>query len=135
MPTIRTARKRAQGLLAWRNRARSYASTARGALCHRDEGLVGVMIVHHRAAARFGPAIAEIESLADFDRSERGRLVADRRRQRAPGTFGQLKSDDIVEGTLATRHLAVGQPAVKPLEVFETGHTLDHLGPGQCDSR
>ena len=102
---------------------------------HRDEGLVGVVIVHHRAATRFGPAIAEIKSLADLDGREPCRVVANRRRHRAAFAFGRLKSDDVVERALATRHLAVGQSAVKPFEVFETGDALYHLGPGQCNPR
>src|SRR5262249_39064477 len=60
---------------------------------------------------------------------------ADRRRHRAAFAFGRLESDDVVERTLATGHLAVGQPAVGPLEVLETGDALHHLGPGQCNPR
>src|SRR5215831_219595 len=93
------------------------------------------MLVHHRAVAGLGSAIAEIESLADLDGREPCRVVADRRRHRAALGFGRLKSDDVVEGALATRHLAVGQPAVEPFEVLETGDPLYHLGPGQCDPR
>ena len=35
-------------------------------------------IVHHRAVAGFGPAIAEIKSLADLDGGEPRRIVTDR---------------------------------------------------------
>src|SRR3989442_12561072 len=93
------------------------------------------MLVHHRAATRFGPAIAEIKSLADLDGREPCRVVADRRGHRAAFAFGRLESNDAVERALATRHLAVGQSAVKPFEVFETGDALYHLCPGECDHR
>src|SRR5258708_25640522 len=64
---------------------------------HRDEGLVGIVIVHHRAATRFGPAIAELKSLTDLDGLETSRVVADRRRHRAAFVFWRLESDDVVE--------------------------------------
>src|SRR5262249_652900 len=94
-----------------------------------------VVIVHHRAVAGFGSAIAEIESLADLDGGEAGRVVADRRRHRAAFAFWGLESDGVVEGALPTRPLAVGQPGVGPLEGLERGDALHHLGPGQCNPR
>jgi hypothetical protein len=46
---------------------------------HRDESLVGVVVMHHWTMTRLGLAVAEIEPLADLDRSELRRLLADRR--------------------------------------------------------
>src|SRR5262249_15365795 len=93
------------------------------------------MIVHHRAVTGFGSAIAEIESLADLDGGEAGRVVGDRRRHPAAFAFWRLGSRDVVEGWLPNRPPCVGEPAVGPLEVLEPGDALHHLGPGQCNPR
>src|SRR5262245_10300322 len=37
---------------------------------HRDEGLVGVVVVHHRAVAGLGAEVAEVEPLRDLDGGE-----------------------------------------------------------------
>ncbi len=102
---------------------------------HGDEGLVGVVIVHQRALARLGPAIAEIEAFADLDRGEPRRVVADRRGDRPARTLRRLKADDVVERALAARHLAVGQPAVGAFEILEARHPLHHVGPRDLDLR
>src|SRR5262245_10102534 len=86
------------------------------------------VFVHHRPAAGLGPAIAEIEPLADLDGGELRGVVADRRRHRPALPFWWLESDDVVEGALAARHLAVGQSAVEALELLEARDTLQHFG-------
>src|SRR5437868_5452354 len=45
---------------------------------HRNERLVGVVVVHHRAVAGLGAAIAEIETFGNFDGGEARGVVADR---------------------------------------------------------
>src|SRR5262249_42944882 len=82
-----------------------------------------------------GSAIAEIEPLADLDGGELRGVVADRRRHRPALPFGRLKSDDVVEGPLAARHLAVRQPAVEAFELLEACDALHHFGTRQRRSR
>src|SRR5262245_60773643 len=86
------------------------------------------VFVHHRPAAGLGSAIAEIEPLADLDGGELRGLVADRRRHRTALPFGRLESDDVVEGPLAARHLAVGQPPIEAFELLEARDALHHFG-------
>src|SRR5262245_24573180 len=52
-----------------------------------------------------------------------------------PSPFGWLESDDVVEGTLAAWHLAVGQPAVEAFELLEARDALHHFGTRQRQSR
>jgi hypothetical protein len=82
---------------------------------HRNEGLVGVVVVHHRAMAGLGLAVAEVEALADLDGGEPRRIVADRRGHRPAPAGGRLEADDVEQHALATRHVGVRQAAVEAL--------------------
>src|SRR5258705_2047046 len=68
---------------------------------HRNEGLVGVVIVHHRSAAWLGTAISEVEALADLDGGKPCRIVADRRRHRAAFALRRRAPGRVIERALA----------------------------------
>src|SRR5882762_2893044 len=93
----------------------------------RDEGLVGIVVVHQRALAGLRLAVAEVEALGD----------GDRRHRRGVGTnwgggcrvvgHGRLEADHCVELAPALGQRAVGQPAVGALQVLEARDALHHL--------
>src|SRR5207302_5199656 len=94
---------------------------------HGDESLVGVVVVQHRALARARPAVAEVESLGDLDRSHARGLHAHRRLLAPALGSGRLEADDVVENALAAGHLRIGQAAVGAFQLFEARHALHHL--------
>src|SRR5262249_50196183 len=102
---------------------------------HRNEGLVGVVIVHHRTIAGFGAAIAEIETFGNLDRCKARGIVADRGGHGPALAWRRLKADDVIEFANAALHLAVGQPAIGTLEILEPRDTFHHFGPGQTGTR
>ncbi len=102
---------------------------------HRDEGLVGVVVVHHRAVAGPGLAVAEVEALADLDGGEPRRVVADRRGHRPAAACRRLEADDVEQRALAARHLDVRQAPVEALEVLEARHALHHFLAREIKSR
>ena len=56
-----------------------------------------------------------------------GCFESDAYREAAAFDPGRLKSDDVVQGALGARHLAVGQAAVGTFQRFETGDTFQHF--------
>src|SRR3989442_2118825 len=101
-----------------------FAAPAAG---HRDEGLVGVVVVHQRALARLRLAVAEVEALGDGDRRHGGGVGADWGGSRRAPSVGRLKSDDRKELAAALGERAVGQAAVGALQVLEARDALHHL--------
>src|SRR6185503_9212507 len=95
---------------------------------HRDEGLVGVVVVHLGAMAGLGLAVAEVEALADLDGGHFRRVVADRRSRVLADVVRRLEPDDVEQRAFAARHLAVGQPAVGAFELLEARDPFFHLG-------
>src|SRR4029077_15343506 len=67
---------------------------------HRDEGLIGVVIVHFRTVAGPGFAVSEIEAFAYLDCRKLRRLLSDWRRHRTARTFRRLKADDVEQCAL-----------------------------------
>src|SRR5665213_1026489 len=103
---------------------------------HRDEGFVGVVIVHLGAVSRRGLAIAEIETLADLYGGHYSCLRAHRRSHATlPDVVRRLKAEDVEQRALAALHLAVGQSAVETFQVLEAGDALHHLVARQIKSR
>src|SRR5205085_10917630 len=99
---------------------------------HRNERLVGVVVVHHRSVTGFRAAVAEVKTFGNPDRGETRGFIADRRGDGAAFALWRLKSDDIVEGAKALLHLAVGKSAVGPFQVPEKGNALQHVGAGNA---
>jgi hypothetical protein len=93
----------------------------------RDEGLVGIVVVHQRALARLRFAVAEVEALGDGDRRHRRRVGANWRGSRCTTGVGRLKTYDRKELAPALRQRAVGQAAVGALQVLEARDALHHL--------
>src|SRR5882762_5399040 len=93
----------------------------------RDEGLVGIVVVHQRALAGLRLAIAEVEALGDRDRRHRRRVGADWGGGCHVVGHGRLEADHCVELAPALGQRAVGQPAVGALQVLEARHALHHL--------
>src|SRR5712691_2764929 len=93
----------------------------------RDEGLVGVVVVHQRALARLRLAVAEVEALGDRDRRHRGGVGADWGSGCRVVGHGRLKADHRVQLAAALGQRAVGQAAVGALQVLEARHALHHL--------
>jgi len=93
----------------------------------RDEGLVGVVVVHQRALPRLRLAVAEVEALGDGDRRHRGGVVAHRGSGCRVVGHGRLKPNDRKELAPTLGQRAVGQPAVGALQVLEARHALHHL--------
>jgi len=94
---------------------------------HGDEGLVGVVVVQHRALARARAAVAEVESFGDLDRGHPRGLEAHRRLLAAALGLGRLEADDVVENALAPGHLRIGQAAVRALQFPEARDALEHF--------
>src|SRR5882762_2095868 len=93
----------------------------------RDEGLVGVVVVHQRTLARLRLAIAEIEALGDGDRRHCGGVGTNWGGSGFTTSVGRLKANDRKELAPALGQRAVGQPAVGALQVLEARHALHHL--------
>src|SRR2546425_11343669 len=93
----------------------------------RDEGLVGVVVVHQRALAGLRLAVAEVEALGDRDRRHRRRVRADWRSGCRVVGHRRLEADHRVELSAALGQRAVGQAAVGALQVPEARHALHHL--------
>src|SRR6202040_2493265 len=95
---------------------------------HRDESLVGVMIMHHGTMTRLCFAVAQIEAFRDRDGSCACRVRTNRRGHRIPLSLGRLKADDIEQRAFATRHGAVRKSTVRSLESPEAGYPSHDLG-------
>src|SRR5262249_26664351 len=102
---------------------------------HRDERLVGIVIVHLWPMAGLCLAVTEVESLAYLDGGKLGRVVPHRRGHRSSGAFGQLKANHVEQRPLAAGHFAVGQAAIEALEVPEARYALHHLVAREINSR
>jgi len=97
----------------------------------RDEGLVGIVVVHQRALAGLRLAIAEVEALGDGDRRHRGGVGADWGGSSFTTSVGRLKTNDRKELAPALGQRAVGQAAVGALQVLEARDALHHLFAAQ----
>ena len=64
---------------------RALATLLHDAAGVRDEGLVGVVVVHHRTAARFCMAVPKDETFGNLDRRILGGVVAHRDTLRSKG--------------------------------------------------
>jgi len=93
----------------------------------RDEGLVGVVVVHQRALARLRLAVAEVEALGDGDCRHRGGVGTDWGGRSCTTSVGRLKTDDRKELAAALGQRTVGQAAVRALQVLEARDALHHL--------
>src|SRR5688572_7779564 len=94
---------------------------------HRDEGLVGVVVVQHRSLAGLRAAVAEVEPLRDLDRRHARGLETERGLLAAALDLRRLEADHVVEDALAARHAAVGQPAVAAFQLLEARDALHHV--------
>src|SRR3989449_1079243 len=93
----------------------------------RDEGLVGVVVVHQRPLAGLRLAVAEVEALGDRDRRHRGGVGTDWGGSSFTTSVGRLKTNDRKELAPALGQRAVGQAAIGALQVPEARHALHHL--------
>src|SRR5467141_213459 len=93
----------------------------------RDEGLVGVVVVHQRPLAGLRLAVAEVEALGDRDRRHRGGVGADWGGSSFTTSVGRLKTNDRKELAAALGQRAVGQAAVGALQILEARDALHHL--------
>ncbi len=73
---------------------------------HRNESLVGVVVVHLGTMTGLGLAVAEVETFADLDRGQPCGVGADRRGHAAlADAFRRLEADDVEQRALAAGHL------------------------------
>src|SRR5467141_404116 len=93
----------------------------------RDEGLVGIVVVHQRALAGLRLAVAEVEALGDGDRRHRRGVGTNWGGSGFTTSVGRLKANDRKELAPALGQRAVGQAAVGALQVLEARHALHHL--------
>src|SRR5436853_3710217 len=93
----------------------------------RDEGLVGVVVVHERALAGLRLAVAEVEALGDRDRRHRGGVGTDRGSGCRLVGHRRLEADHCVELAPALGQRAVWEAAVGALPAPEARAALHHL--------
>src|SRR6266700_7956591 len=85
------------------------------------------MVVEHRTLTRLGATVGEVEAFGNLDGRHASGVQSHRGLLAAAFDPGRLKSDDVVQGALGARHLAVGQTAVGTLQLLETGDALQHF--------
>ncbi len=99
----------------------------RPATGERDEGLVGVVVVHVRAVAGFGPRIRDAEA--------RGEMTDVRFGGRADGrvkiAVRRLEAHHVVENALGAGQAVFGESACRAVQIAEPRHAaldIDTLG-------